>query len=102
MAKLVQLTFKELAEAVTKQANYNCLESAPAGLRPPLMGLGFEFDLDELRDVVISASHHTAEQEIVDDVCGYPIELYAAVLWWAGSAKTNYDLEQDFVILSSG
>lgn len=97
---MVTITFQELAEVLHKQSDYTALESAPTGHKPPLVGLGFEFDLDELRDAVISASHQTGAEEIVNDVERYPAELYAAVLRWAGGAKIIYDLGNDTVTLS--
>ena len=97
---MTEVSIEELAKILKQHSEYVISESAPQGFRPPAIGLGFDFSLEELRDVVISAQYETAGQEVAQDVMGYPYELYAAFKGWAGNQKITFDSETDKVRLS--
>jgi hypothetical protein len=97
---VTEVSFEELAMILKQRSDYVISESAPQGFRPPAIGPGFDFSLEELRDVVISAQYKTAGQEVTQDVMGYPYELYAAFKGWAGNQKITFDSETDKVRLS--
>jgi hypothetical protein len=101
---VTEVSIEELAKILKQHSEYVISESAPQGFRPPAIGLGFDFSLEELRDVVISAQYKTAgqevAQEVAQDVMGYPYELYAAFKGWAGNQKITFDSETDKVRLS--
>jgi len=97
---VTEVSIEELAKILKQRSDYVISESAPQGFRPPAIGLGFDFSLEELRDVVISAQYKTAGQEVAQDVMGCPYELYAAFKGWAGNQKITFDSEADKVRLS--
>jgi hypothetical protein len=97
---MTEISIEELAKILKQRSDYVISESAPQGFRAPVIGLGFDFSLEELRDVVISAQYKTAGQEVTQDVMDYPYELYAAFKGWAGNQKITFDSETDKVRLS--
>lgn len=97
---MTEVSIEELAQVLRRRSDYIISESAPQGFRPPAIGLGFDFSLEELRDVVISAQYKTAGQEVTQDVMGNPYELYAAFKGWAGNRRITFDSDADKVWLS--